>query len=371
MADHDDVRSRHGFHALRVKAVVQETHDTRSFVLDVPADLRDDFRYRPGQYCTFRIHVDDDEHARCYSMSSAPETDDDLTVTVKRVPGGVVSNWLNDHVAEGDVLEVTRPSGSFCVRPGDRPVIGFCGGSGVTPVISIAKSVLASTSRPVTLLYANRDERSVIFDDALRALLDGHDDRMSVHRHLDADAGFVDAATIAGLVDGRLDADFYVCGPGPFMDLVEQTLLGLGVDPAAIAVERFVAPGSAGQAGAPPDGELEPAAATTDTDADIDTDTAAAEHGPESIVVILKGKKHELAYRAGDTVLETARRANLATPYSCEAGSCATCMAFLREGTVRMRVNDALDPDEVEEGWVLTCQSLPTAASLTVEFEPL
>ncbi len=170
MTEIDDVVRRHGYHRLRVKAVVEETDDTRSFVLDVPGELREAFRYQPGQFCSFRVHIDDDEHARCYSMSSAPDTDDDLTVTVKRVPGGLVSNWLNDHVSAGDLLEVTRPAGTFCVRPADRPVIAFCGGSGVTPVMSIAKSVLAASPRPVHLLYANRDRGSVIFDEPLAAL---------------------------------------------------------------------------------------------------------------------------------------------------------------------------------------------------------
>ena len=352
LTEHTEVLSRHGYHALRVKAVVDETHDARSIVLDVPPELRDAFAYRPGQFCSFRIRVGDDEVARCYSMSSAPETDGDLTVTVKRVPGGVVSNWLNDHVADGDVLEVTRPAGTFCVRPGDRPVIGFCGGSGVTPVMSIAKSVLASTSRPVELLYANRDRRSVIFEAALADLRDAHPDRFGVRHHIDADAGLIDSTAITEFVDGRTDADFFVCGPGPFMDLVESTLLDLGVDPDSIAIERFVLAPTADAAGAA-------------------TASEGASEVPEQIVVILKGKKHRLDYRPGDTVLETARRGSVSTPYSCEAGNCATCMAFLREGAVAMRVNDALEPDEVEEGWILTCQSLPTSSSLTVEFEPL
>ena len=165
-----DVLRRHGFHHVRVKRLVQETEDTRSFVLDVPEDLRDTFRYQPGQFCTFRVHIGDVEHTRCYSMSSAPETDDDLTVTVKRVPGGVISNWFNDHVSEGDVLEVTRPSGTFCVRPDERPIVSFCGGSGITPVMSIAKSALGRHPRPVRLLYANRDPNSVIFAGPLEAL---------------------------------------------------------------------------------------------------------------------------------------------------------------------------------------------------------
>src|SRR5436305_8691373 len=148
MADYEHVRRDHGFHALRVREVVQETDDTRSLVLDVPDELRETFRYRAGQFCTFRVHVGDEELHRSYSMSSAPEVDRDLTVTVKRVPGGAVSNWFNDEVAAGDVLEVTRPAGVFCVREGERPVVAFCGGSGVTPVMSIAKSVLTTSARP-------------------------------------------------------------------------------------------------------------------------------------------------------------------------------------------------------------------------------
>ena len=153
--DHDDVLRRHGYHGLRVKAIVAETDDARSFTFEVPDELHDAFAYRAGQFCSFRFRIGEDEHARCYSMSSAPETDDDLTVTVKRVPGGIVSNHFIDQVAVGDLVDVTRPAGNFCVRPRERPILGFCGGSGVTPVLSIAKSVLASSARPVHLLYAN------------------------------------------------------------------------------------------------------------------------------------------------------------------------------------------------------------------------
>ena len=347
MADHDEVVRRHGYHALRVTSVVPETDDARSFTFEVPDDLRDAFGYRAGQFCSFRFRIDGDEQARCYSMSSAPETDDELTVTVKRVPGGVVSNHFIDRVAVGDLVEVTRPAGNFCVRPGERPVIGFCGGSGVTPVLSIAKSVLASSSRPVRVLYANRDRGSVIFADRLSTLAAAADGRLEVRHHLDADRGFLDAAAIAAFVGDETDADFYLCGPGPFMDLVEATLRGLGVDPDAVFVERFATPAAA------------PVAPASDTCT------------PESIVLILKGKRHELPYVAGDTVLETARRANVAAPYSCEAGNCATCMALVREGGATMRTNDALADDEVAEGWVLTCQAQPIGPSVTIEYEPL
>jgi 3-ketosteroid 9alpha-monooxygenase subunit B len=217
-------------------------------------------------------------------------------------------------------------------------------------VISIAKSVLAASARSVRLLYANRDPSSIIFDGPLQALLGDYPERFDVRHHLDIERGLLDTASIVDFTGCQLNADFYICGPGPFMDLVEETLLGLGVGADDIFIERFTA---SGEPGPSPTLSLEGADA------------------PETIALILRGKRSEIAYRAGDTVLETARRASLPTPFSCEAGNCATCMALLREGTVAMRVNDALTPEEVDEGWVLTCQSVPTSSAITIEFEPL
>lgn len=353
MADPIDVRRAHGYHPLRVKRVVRETADTRSFVLDVPEDLDELFRYRAGQFCTFRVHVATEELLRCYSMSSAPETDGDLAVTVKRMPGGRVSNWLIDNVSEGDVLEATKPAGVFCVREGDRPVVAFAGGSGVTPVMSITKSVLATSERPVRMLYANRDRDAVIFHDELEQLRSRHPDRLDVVHHLDADGGFLDAAALTAFVGGDLDADFYLCGPAAFMDLVERTLLDLGVSSQRILLERFTPEGQVAPESAPP--------------AEGSPDAGA--EAPETVTVILKGKRNAIAYRPGDTLLETARRGGLPAPFSCEAGECATCMALLHEGSVTMRVNNALAPDEVAEGWVLTCQALPHGPTVTVEYE--
>jgi 3-ketosteroid 9alpha-monooxygenase subunit B len=350
LTEREAVLRRHGYHALPVRQVVHETEEARSFVLEVPDELRPTFAYRPGQFCSFRVHMGEVAVSRCYSMSSAPEVDGDLTFTVKRVPGGSVSNWLVDHLAAGALIEVNPPSGNFCVREGRRPIIAFCAGSGITPVLSIAKSVLATSSRPVSLLYANRDRGSVIFHQRLEELQAQFTGRFDIRHHLDLEAGFVDPAAVAAFVHGRVEADFFICGPGPFMDMVEETLLELGVGPQAIAIERF-----------------ETIAVPEDTPP-AETDPAGA---PDSIVLILQGKKHQIEYYAGDTVLEAARRASVATPSSCEAGNCATCMAQVLEGAVTMRVNDALSPEEVDDGWVLTCQSRPVGSSLTVEFEAL
>jgi ferredoxin-NADP reductase len=358
VSEHDDVRWAHGYHPLRVRQVVDETPDAKSYVLEVTDELADLFRYRPGQFCTFRVHVGDEELVRSYSMSSAPGDGRDLTVTVKRVPGGRVSGWFHDHVRAGDVLEVTKPAGVFCTKADDGPVLAYCGGSGVTPVMSITRDVLASTERPVRILYANRDRLSVIFHDDLARLGAEHPDRLHVRHHLDDEAGLVDAAEILELVDGALDAHHLICGPGPFMDLVEATLLDAGVPPERISIERFLNEGQHAPANA--------AIATPGTTAATDDDSSDV---PREVTVILKGKRTTIDYRPGDTLLDTARRGGLQPPYSCEAGNCATCMALLHDGTATLRANNALTPEELEEGWVLTCQALPHGDKVTVEYE--
>jgi ferredoxin-NADP reductase len=355
MTDHSPVLRDHGYHELRVKDVVRETHDASSYVLDVPDELRATFHYRPGQFCTFRVHVDGNEQLRSYSMSSTPETDRDLTVTVKRVAGGLVSNWFLDHVGVGDVVAVTRPAGVFCPRDAaEHPVLGLCGGSGITPVMSITKHVLAATQRSVRLLYANRDRDSVIFEAALSALGDGQPGRLEVRHHLDSGGGFLTADDVAAFArPDAVDADCYVCGPGPFMDVVEPVLLDLGVAPDRIFIERFLVEQQEKEAAA--------IAATAGKPTEL----------PDEVTVIFGGRKTVVKYQPGDTVLETARRGGLKPPFSCEAGNCATCMAFLKEGTVSMRANNALTPEEVDEGWILTCQSLPSGQTVTVEYEAM
>ena len=334
----------HGFHDLTVVEMVDETPDARSFVLAVPPALRSLFMYEAGQFCTFRVRIDGEEHLRCYSMSSAPSTSSStLTVTVKRVPDGVVSNWLNDSVSAGDVLSVTKPAGVFCLRDASTPVIAFCGGSGVTPVMSLARVVLSGTDRPLRLLYANRDRSSVIFESALESLTDRHADRFVLQHHIDADAGYLTAPDIATFVGDQLDADFYICGPTAFMDLVEKTLLDLGVDPDQIWIERFTTP---------PTSAAPPPSSTT-----------------EAVTLMLSGKRTTVPYQPGDTVLETARRAGLRPPFSCEAGNCATCMALVKDGSATLRTNNALTPEELTEGWILTCQALPDSPTLTVDYD--
>jgi 3-ketosteroid 9alpha-monooxygenase subunit B len=341
----------HGFHSLRVRRVVTETHDTSSFVFEVPPELHDAFSYEAGQFCTFRIPLGDDELLRCYSMSSSPDVDDEFTLTVKRVAGGRVSNWLLDEVAEGDELSLTLPAGVFTLRDQATPIVAFAGGSGITPVISVIKSALATTDRRVRLLYANRDERSVIFRAALDALVVEHGDRFQVAHHLDIEQGFVHSDLVRAFVGDDLDADFYLCGPAPFMDVIEDALDLAGVPSTQVFVERFAFAASA----------LHEESAES---------TSAENRVTATVTIVLGGRATEVKYQEGETFLETARRAGLRAPFSCESGSCATCMARLEVGEAKMRVNNALMPDEVAEGWVLTCQGLPTSPTAKVVYEP-
>jgi ferredoxin-NADP reductase len=339
------MQHEHEYHPLAVIDVVDETPDARSFVLDIPAPLASTFAYAAGQFCTFRATIDGEPVVRCYSMSSSPDVGDPFTTTVKRVEGGRMSNWMIDTIARGDELDVMRPTGLFVLheRADDHPIVAFAGGSGITPVISIIKSALETTSRPITLVYANRDAESVIFGDALRAIETSAAGRLSVHAHLDCERGFLDALACEALIGERGHADFYVCGPGLYMDVVEQALAAVGARPEQVFIERFVTP---------------------------ETVTApAAPSATESLTITLEGATQTIGYHAGDTILEAARRGGLNPPFSCQMGNCATCMAHLDDGTATMRANNALTPEEVGTNWVLTCQAVPTSGTVTVDYD--
>jgi ferredoxin-NADP reductase len=318
-------------------------------VLEIPAELRSTYGYAAGQFLTFRVTIDGETVYRSYSMSSAPETDAELAVTVKRVPGGAVSNWMNE-LSPGDVLEASAPAGKFRLPAEQRDLVAFAAGSGITPIFSLIKSAMLTSTRQVRLLYANRDADSVIFADALADLAAHRDGRLEITHRYDVVDGFVDAAAIVPYAEAARNADVFVCGPGPFMDIVESALLAESVPAERIHIERFnVEPGL----------ESAPAVAAA-ADAGSMSDTEV------TVTIELDGKKDTAKYRAGTTILQTARQLGMRPPSSCEAGNCATCMAKLVAGEVRMRVNDALFDDEVADGWILTCQSEPTTPTVHV-----
>jgi ferredoxin-NADP reductase len=321
----------HGFHPVRIMRIIQETADTRTYVLDAP------FTYQAGQFLTLRVCGT----LRSYSMSSSPDTDAELMTTVKRVPGGLVSNWMHENLAPGDLIETTLPAGVFCLRASPAPLVAFAAGSGVTPILSLAKSALATTGRRVRLLAANRDAGSIIFGSTLTGLAGRYTGRFELRHHLDVQHGFVTDAGVRDFAGADRDADFYLCGPAPFMEITERALVAHGVDPGQIFVERFEH-----AAGEP-----------------------ARDQQEGTVSIVLSGKRHTVPQHSGETLLESARRAGLAPPFSCEAGNCATCIARVTEGEAKMRVNNALDDDEIADGWVLTCQGEPVTPQVTVVYE--
>jgi ferredoxin-NADP reductase len=337
---------RERYNALRVKRIVAETDDAKSIVFDVPSSLAPAYRYTSGQFVTLRVVIDDEANLRSYSMSSAAGIDDEMQVTVKRVPDGLVSNYLHDKLADGDVLDVSPPAGAFVLDDAARDVVLFAGGSGITPVFSIIKTALHTTARNVRLLFANRDRDAAIFGDALDALATEFDGRLVVQHHEDVRSGFVAGDDVAAFAGDDLDATYYVCGPAPFMEIVESTLLGRGVDAARIHIERFTP------------GEGEP----------IDEPVAPAGAG-ETVVITLGSKTETVAQRGRSTILQSARWAGLKAPSSCEAGHCATCMAQVIEGRVEMANNEVLTAEELAEGWVLTCQAVPVTPLVKVVYE--
>ncbi|WP_006241393.1 ferredoxin--NADP reductase [Mycolicibacterium tusciae] len=332
-----------GFAPLRIKRVVRETSDAISLVLDVPEHCSSQYRYQAGQFMTLRVTVDGQDLRRCYSMSSAP-VEDDMQITIKRDPGGLVSNWLNDTASEGVEIHAAPPEGRFCLRDTADEIVAFAGGSGITPIMSLVRTALVNSSRRIRLFYANRSRDSVIFADALARLANDHAERLVVAHHIDDDSGVVTPSAVESFIANADAADFYICGPGPFMDTVEAAVLGSGVPRERVHLERF---------------SVEP----------VPVDVADSSGQTEEVVIELDRKKTTAGYRAGNTLLQTARIAGLRAPSSCETGSCGTCMARVVSGSARMLNNDALDDDEVAEGWVLTCQSLPTSQKVHVVYE--
>ena len=337
------------FHSLRVSRIVQETADARSIVLDVPPSLANEFHFRAGQFVTVEIEHGGERLRRCYSLASSPDCNEGHKFTVKRVKGGRVSTWLNETLREGDVLSVMRPEGRFVLDGGEAPLMLFAGGSGITPVISIFKTALETTMRSITLVYANRDARSVIFERELEQLHLAHIDRVRVFHRLDDKHGILDEKQVHHLATTERSAQAYLCGPAPFMALVEHALSTLGWPGDRIKIERFTIAAQRGE---------EPALQRS----------GGGEEVPDAIEVHLRGEKHVVPYAPGKTLLQTARDAGLDAPYSCEEGFCGCCASDLLEGKVVMAADDALSIEEKRRGMILACQSRPVTRKCAFRF---
>lgn len=336
------------YNQLRIAKIIQETPDARSFVLEVPPDLAEKYRYRAGQFLTFRVPHADGAFNRCYSLSSAPEADGLPKVTVKRVAGGKGSNWFHDALKEGGTLDVLPPAGRFVLGEGEAPLLLFGGGSGITPMMSLIKSALKAGKRRMRLYYANRDKASVIFDAEFEALAKAHPGRLEVIHHLDAEQGLTRPEEILAVVAGFETAEAYLCGPGPFMNLVEATLLSAGMPRERVRIERFEASGNDTI-------PVEPA-----NEGDVI---------PSEITIHFEGKTHKVPYQKGQTILVAARAAGLNPLSSCEEGFCASCAAKRIKGKVVLAKNDIYTADDLANDWILTCQGHCFGAEVEITYD--
>lgn len=323
---------------LRVAEVRRESADAVSILFDVPAALRERFAYRAGQFLTLAAPTADGKLWRCYSFSSAPGAPQPR-VTVKRVAGGAVSNWLNSELKAGDTLEVLPPAGNFVADGYADDLLLIAAGSGITPVFSLLEDALAHGEGRVHLIYANRDAASAIFAAELERLRAVHPDRLSLHHHFDAASGYLDAAALTALLQDWTHAQAFVCGPAPFMQVAEAALANLGVDAARVHVERF------GQVRAP-----------------------AGAGRAATLQVTLGGQMQNVEARPGEVLLASMERAGLTPPSACRAGACGACKCKVTAGRVKLRENQVLTDAELADGWTLACQAEPATERVELRF---
>ena len=349
MSEHPRTSERNpvrDYYRLPVAEVIRETGDASSFVLDVPPPLATTFAYRPGQFVTVRIPSDlTGSVARCYSLCSSPHAGDLPTITVKRTAGGYASNWILDNVAAGTVLDVLPPAGTFCPGSLDGEFLLFAAGSGITPVLSILKSVLAAGRGRVVLVYTNRDERSVIFSGELRRLAASAAGRLVVLHWLDSLQGIPATAGIAALARPYAASEPYICGPDPFLAVVRTALGQLGVPARRIRAERFVS-----------------LAENPFEETRADSGMAA------TLSVELDGVTRTLPWQPGARMLDVLIDAGLEAPHSCRQGICGACTCQLVAGQVEMAHNEVLEAADLADGYILACQAVPLTTEVRVSY---
>lgn len=339
-----------------VADVIDECNDARSFVFSIPDHQRHRFAYSPGQFLTLRVPSDlTGSVARCYSLASSPHVDPAPKVTIKRTGSGYGSNWLYDNVSPGDTLEVLPPSGMFSPVNLEGDFLLWAAGSGITPVISILKSVLVAGNGRVVLCYANRDERSVIFAAELRELATRYAGRLTVLHWLESVQGLPTRAQLSGFAHTVFarSAGFesFVCGPAPFMEAVKSALSEAGVPRKRIHLEAFQS-----LAGDP----FSDQAVRTATDTD-DSDAA-------TVQVDVDGTSHRLRWPRQATLVDVMLAAGLDVPYSCKEGQCGSCAATVLRGNVDMATCEILEPDDRADGLILGCQATPVSDDLHIAF---
>jgi len=351
------------FHRLAVSELRRETPDAVSLTFSIPKELEQDYRFSPGQYLTLRTTMDGEEVRRSYSICSGPD-DGELRIAVKKVDGGAFSNWAADELSCGDVLDVMTPTGRFGVASAPteaRIHVGFAAGSGITPILSIVKGVLAlEPNSRFFLFYGNRSTGGMLFRETLEELKDRFIERLSVFHVISGEEqdipilhGRLDGEKVRVLLRSLVGTEsidhVFICGPSGMSEEIEATCRDIGIPADRVHVERFVSefggkprPKTVVPAGAPP--------------------KALA-------ALIIDGKRREVPVAEGEAILDAALRAGVDLPFACKGGMCSTCRARLVEGEAQMEVNYSLEPWELEKGFVLTCQARPTSDRVVVDYD--
>ncbi|MGH3676063.1 MAG: 2Fe-2S iron-sulfur cluster-binding protein [Mycobacterium sp.] len=342
---------------LQVADVVEETADARSLVFTVPDGPGDPvipsekLRYAPGQFLTLRVPSErTGSVARCYSLCSSPFTGDPMTVTVKRTDDGYASNWLCEHAHRGMKLHALAPSGNFVPKTLDTDFLLLAAGSGITPMMSICKSALAEGGGRVVLIYANRDENSVIFGAALRELATKYPDRLTVVHWLETVQGMPSASALAGLAAPYTGHDAYICGPGPFMTAAEEALKNVGTPADRIHIEVFKS-------------------LDTDPFAAVVIEEDDGDEPPATAIVTLDGDTHEIRWPRNAKLLDLLLDKGLDAPFSCREGHCGACAVLKKSGDVEMECNDVLEQQDLDDGLILGCQARPRSDSVEVTYD--
>lgn len=347
-------------HQVAVFEVIKETADAVTLVLDVPQAVQQKFAYSPGQFLTLRIPSEQEgcggAVARCYSLSSSPHTDDRPAVTVKRTTGGYASNWICDNVAVDTVLTVLEPSGSFVPRSLDADVLLCAAGSGITPVVSIAKSILTAGSGDVALFYANRDRESVIFAWVLDELAASFPGRLTIVDWLEEDQGLPASADIATIARQYADRDVYICGPTGFTAATHTALAQLGVPPSRIRNEEYRSL------------DVDPFAGPTATLAPPKPGRVAAP-GTHTATIEFEGETYDIDWPKNEPLLDVLLAKGLDVPYVCRESACGTCVCSVRSGRTRMLLNESLIDEELDRGLTLACQTVSEGDGVHIAFD--
>ncbi len=355
------------FHTLIVKDIRRETADAVSIAFDIPLAIQHEYQFKQGQYITVKLTVNGEELRRSYSICTSPYSEKELRVAVKEVQDGRASTLMNRTWKVGDAVEVMTPMGNFSsILSGNnkKHYVLFAGGSGITPMMSILKSVLYIEKQSnVTLVYANRDEDSVIFKTEIEKIVSENSDRVKVlnvydnpkTQVSDLQKGLLSVDRVKAIVEnyGGVNADeYFICGPGPMMENIKQGLENLKIAKEKVHIEYFSAVADA----------VAKAEGAVVTGADVNSEVTVIQYGIETTMKL---------NTAGLTILDAAIDAGVDAPFSCKGAVCCTCRAKVIEGKAKMDANFALTDAEVEDGFILTCQAHPLTEKLVVDFDAI